>query len=139
MSTDKRPRHIQQAEALRKLADAIEQDAEVAKLFDFPLAYMHSPLTSREDGRAAMERYARVLTAMGATVAIVNAADRCTVSAKLGPLGFEAWAHAHQMGGRAAPLPPPPPYEPLTPELLAEAEYWAANPLPRDLGSGGAE
>ncbi|WP_162186964.1 hypothetical protein [Amycolatopsis vancoresmycina] len=118
MSTaDERPVHVRRAEALRKLADLIENDPAFDELVVFPLTYFHSPLNARDDARADLQLYVKTLTEAGAVVEIDNTPDRCEVRVDLGPLQMKAWAFAHQLAVDAPP--PPPKYEPITQGLTS--------------------
>jgi len=108
--SDTRPLHTRQAEALRRLADAVEATPGLAEVVDLPLRYLST--TFKEGARAQLETFLAGMTAAGAEVAVTNAVDVCTVDASLGAVQLKVWATAEAMKD-GAPPPPVPKYAPL--------------------------
>lgn len=107
---DTRPLRIQQAEALRRLADAVEATPGLAEVVDLPLRYLST--TFKQDARARLETFLAGMTAAGAEVTVDNAVHLCTVDASFGAVQLKVWATADAMKADM-PSPPAPKYAPL--------------------------
>lgn len=112
---DETPLHILQAESLRRLADAIEQNPELAEVFKHAFGRVHAPfidVDSQTDAREDLARFAEVMKEAGAEVSVKNGPARCYVYAKLGVVVTYRTADPAQMEGPSEP-PRKPAYEPL--------------------------
>jgi hypothetical protein len=124
------------SEKLRKLADILDKNPALEQ---FPVLFGYSIRTGNfsyhrvGDEAADLDQFA---DAFGVEVTHVvhtteNPGARYSgVETCIDGVLFHLQAHTEdyeQATGKTVPAP-------LTPELQAEAEHWAANPLPRDLG-----
>jgi hypothetical protein len=173
MSTAERPHRIQQAEALRRLADFVEQNPEFEDVFLY--TFNNINVFPRGDKKAQIAEFVRAGLRSGARVEKRVIGDWFAATLHFGAgVDIDVTAQRDEVCERVVTgtktvtktVPDPealatvPTVEvteeieqvewvcrpllaaeknssatSLTPELLAEAEHWAANPLPRDLGA----
>ncbi|MEV5720637.1 hypothetical protein AB0L41_42800 [Amycolatopsis mediterranei] len=108
--TEESPLHIRQAEGLRRLADMIEQNPQIAGHLAYALDGILSPVSERLDAREQLSTFARVAKTTDAEVTIKNDRASCAVFAAFGPVRIEMYASAAKMAGQPQPTPE---YEPL--------------------------